>query len=159
MCFFIQSCEPLGVKKRKQKCTSFLCEPCVLPASPSFPAPPFSTDTQLAAANLHVLATQITLLLFFPSQLLGLGKSPAPCCLPPLRLLWEPVLLEQVCKRSGKGASPSALQSPQLPIGCPYHSPLSMTPHPTAALLAASQGWTDDTFPLAPAKSHQSSAA
>lgn len=160
MCFFIQSCEPLGVKKkkRKQKCTSFLCEPCVLPVSSSFPTPPFSTDRYPAAANLHVLATQITLLCFFPSQLLGLGKSPAPCCLPPLRLLWEPLLLEQVCKCSGKGAGPSAPQSPQLPLGSPA-SPLPMTPHPAAALLAASQGWTDDTFSLAPAKSHQSAAA
>lgn len=81
-----------------------------------------------------------------PISAAGTGLKSCSLPLPPLRLLWEPVLLEQVCRHSGKGA----LQSLQLP-------PLPMTPHPAAALLAASQCWTDDT--LAPAKSHQSSAA
>lgn len=82
MCFFIQSCEPLGKKTKTQKkinqkkSTSFFHEPCVLPASLSSPCPHFSTDRNLTMANLHVLATQINIAVLI--SFVGIGESPAP---------------------------------------------------------------------------------
>lgn len=95
MCFFIQSCEPLGEKKTKntkkstkKKSTSFFHEPCVLPASPSSPSPHFSTDRNLTVANLHVLATQINIAVLI--SLLGLGKVLPPTSFPLLKS-WHPL--------------------------------------------------------------------
>lgn len=87
MCFFfIQSCEPLGKKKKhtqknQQKKMHIipswaLCPTCLpfLPPSPHFS----STDRNLTVASLHVLAAQINIA-FLLISFVGIGESPAPC--------------------------------------------------------------------------------
>lgn len=91
MCFFFYS-KLWTFRKKNQwqkKCTSFLHEPCVLPAPLPSPSPHFSsTDRNLTVANLHVLATQINVA-FLLISFVGIGESPGPYSLPPMGYLWD----------------------------------------------------------------------
>lgn len=87
-------------KNNKKKCTSFLHEPCVLPASPSCPAlPPTSPQlTETWQWPICMCWQPQLMLLFFWSHLLGLGKVlPATSCHPwkPFGIQCWPVPLEQ----------------------------------------------------------------
>ena len=120
MCFFfIQSCEPLGKKKKKKKkqkkttkkihkwkkCTSFLQQPCVPPASPSSPLSTLLLDWQkpdsgqlacVGNPNEHC----------FRSRLLGLGKGLSPASCHP----WNPFGIQRwpvLLARGGRASQPS----------------------------------------------------
>lgn len=117
MCFFIQSCEPLGGGKKERKKNAHHSSVSLLSYLPPLPPPSLhsSTDSNLPVADLRVLATQITPRLFPALTCWDRGE------VLPLKLPWEPAL---TC---AAGASPA-------------------TPHPVSHLPRVSQGWADGTF-------------
>lgn len=93
MCFFIQSCEPLGGgKKERKKCTSFLHEPCVLPASPSSPLSALLNWQKPASGRLACVGNPNHTTAFLPLSPVGTGEKSCPCFSLPSKLPWEPAL-------------------------------------------------------------------
>lgn len=132
MCFFIQSCEPLGGgKKERKKCTSFLHEPCVLPASPSSPLSALLNWQKPASGRLACVGNPNHTTAFLPLSPVGTGEKSCPCFSLPSKLPWEPALTCAAgagCRTRAAGASPSApchphcelfTPQPQLPTPCP----------------------------------------
>lgn len=121
MCFFYSKLWTFRKKKKKRqknqqkKSTSFLHEPCVLPASPSSPSPHFSsTDRNPAVPTLHVLATPVNVA-FLSISFVGIGESPAPYSLPPWRSRWDPATRAAVALTDVQCSSWPFI----LPLWCP----------------------------------------
>lgn len=143
MCFFIQSCEPLGGGKKERKKNAHHSSVSLVSYLPPLPppSPHSSTDRNLPVADLHVLVTQTTPRLFPHSHLLGPGRSPAPKT--PLGAGAD------LCRWSqpmGAPCYPHFTPQPQLPTPCPIS-----WASPRAEQLAH--------YSSAVAKSNQSSAA
>lgn len=116
MCFFIQSCEPLGGGKKERKKNAHHSSVSLVSYLPPLPppSPHSSTDRNLPVADLHVLVTQTTPRLFPHSHLLGPGRSPAPKT--PLGAGAD------LCRWSqpmGAPCYPHFTPQPQLPTPCP----------------------------------------
>lgn len=156
MCFFIQSCEPLGRKKKKSRKKnahrSFMSLVSYLPPLPP-PSPHFPQLTETWQWPTCMCWQPKLMLLFFWSHLLGLGRVlPLTSCHPrnPFGLQCWPVPLEQGLPLLGMH-EPAPLRCGH--PDCEYSAPpgpsssgCNSPPCPVSVRVTVSQGGAGDIF-------------